>query len=68
MNTTIQVEVKVVEIENDTQQGIYQAPLLWNHLPDWARGEDTLSPFKSRLKTYWNRQRGMGDPHNRAIL
>lgn len=29
----------------------YQAPLL-NHLPDWVRGADTLSMFKSRLKTF----------------
>ena len=30
----------------------YQAPLLWNHLPDSVRGADTLSMFKSRLKTF----------------
>ena len=29
-----------------------QAPLLWNHLPDSVRGADTLSMFKSRLKTF----------------
>ena len=30
----------------------YQAPLLWNHLPDLVRGADTLLTFKSRLKTF----------------
>lgn len=30
----------------------YQAPLLWNHLPVSIRGADTLSTFKSRLKTF----------------
>ncbi|CAJ1053038.1 RNA-directed DNA polymerase from mobile element jockey [Xyrichtys novacula] len=30
----------------------YQAPLLWNHLPLEVRGADTLSTFKSRLKTF----------------
>ena len=30
----------------------YQAPLLWNHLPMSVRGADTLSTFKSRLKTF----------------
>ena len=30
----------------------YQAPLLWNHLPLSVRGADTLSSFKSRLKTF----------------
>ncbi len=30
----------------------YLAPKLWNSLPDNVRGSDTLSPFKSRLKTH----------------
>ena len=30
----------------------YQAPLLWNQLPDSVRGADTLSTFKNRLKTF----------------
>lgn len=30
----------------------YLAPLLWNHLPASVRGADTLSLFKSRLKTF----------------
>ena len=30
----------------------YQAPLLWNHLPDLVWGADTLPTFKSRLKTF----------------
>ena len=30
----------------------YQAPLLWNQLPDSVRRADTLSTFKSRLKTF----------------
>ena len=30
----------------------YQAPLLWNHLPDLVQRADTLPTFKSRLKTF----------------
>ncbi len=30
----------------------YLAPKLWNSLPDDVRGSDTLSLFKSRLKTH----------------
>ncbi|XP_054872842.1 F-BAR and double SH3 domains protein 1 isoform X2 [Amphiprion ocellaris] len=30
----------------------YQAPLLWNQLPVWVREADTLSIFKTRLKTF----------------
>ena len=30
----------------------YQAPLLWNQIPVSVRGADTLSTFKSRLKTF----------------
>ena len=30
----------------------YQAPLLWNHLPLSVREADTVSTFKSRLKTF----------------
>ncbi|XP_051811516.1 uncharacterized protein LOC110970601 [Acanthochromis polyacanthus] len=30
----------------------YQAPLLWNLLPVWVREADTLSIFKTRLKTF----------------
>ncbi|XP_056587301.1 uncharacterized protein LOC130407959 isoform X1 [Triplophysa dalaica] len=30
----------------------YVAPKLWNSLPDTIRGSDTLSQFKSRLKTH----------------
>ena len=30
----------------------YQAPLLWNKLPGSVRGADTLSTFKSTLKTF----------------
>ncbi len=30
----------------------YLAPKLWNSLPENVRGSDTLSLFKSRLKTH----------------
>ncbi|XP_054860077.1 uncharacterized protein LOC129347328 [Amphiprion ocellaris] len=30
----------------------YQVPLLWNQLPVWVREADTLSTFKTRLKTF----------------
>uniref|UniRef100_A0A8C9XHM2 Reverse transcriptase domain-containing protein n=1 Tax=Sander lucioperca TaxID=283035 RepID=A0A8C9XHM2_SANLU len=29
----------------------YQAPLLWNQLPIWVRGADTVATFKTKLKT-----------------
>uniref|UniRef100_A0A8D0CS33 Reverse transcriptase domain-containing protein n=3 Tax=Sander lucioperca TaxID=283035 RepID=A0A8D0CS33_SANLU len=29
----------------------YQAPLLWNQLPTWVRGADTVATFKNKLKT-----------------
>lgn len=28
----------------------YQSPFLWNRLPVWVQGADTLSVFKIRLK------------------
>ncbi len=31
---------------------LYLAPKLWNSFPDNIRGSDTLSLFKSRLKTH----------------
>ena len=30
----------------------YVAPKLWNHLPTSVRDSDTLSTFKTRLKTF----------------
>ncbi|XP_038581024.1 uncharacterized protein LOC119907367, partial [Micropterus salmoides] len=30
----------------------YQAPLLWNQVPVWVQEADTISTFKSRLKTF----------------
>ncbi|XP_049320995.1 uncharacterized protein LOC125781301 [Astyanax mexicanus] len=30
----------------------YKAPQLWNNLPEYVRDSDTVSIFKSRLKTY----------------
>ena len=48
----------------------YQAPLLWNNLPSDIRGADTLSIFKSRLKSYlysksfsWGTRLGFGIDH-----
>ncbi len=45
----------VPRIEKSTKGGrtfSYLAPKLWNSLPDNFRGSDTLSLFKSRLKTH----------------
>ncbi|KAI5611640.1 hypothetical protein C0J50_1281, partial [Silurus asotus] len=42
-------------LANSTKGGrtfSHLAPKLWNSLPDSVRGSDTLSQFKSRLKTY----------------
>ncbi len=45
----------VPRIAKSTKRGrtfSYSAPELWNSLPDNVRGLDTLSLFKSRLKTH----------------
>ncbi len=45
----------VPRIAKSTKGGIafsYLAPKLWNSLPNNVRGSDTLSLFKSRLKTH----------------
>ena len=48
----------------------YRAPLLWNNLPSDIRGADSLSIFKSRLKSYlysksfsWGTWLGFGIDH-----
>ncbi len=41
----------VPRIAKSTKGGSYLAPKLWNSLSDNVRGSDTLSLFKSRLKT-----------------
>ena len=48
----------------------YRAPLLWNNLPSDIRGADSLSIFKSRLKSYlysksfsWGTRLGFGIDH-----
>ncbi len=49
----------VPRIAKSTKGGItfsYLAPKLWKSLPDNFRGSDTLSLFKSRLKTHLFRQ------------
>ncbi len=42
----------------------YLAPKLWNSLPDNVRGSDTLSLFKSRLKTHLFTKHSYNASHN----
>ncbi|XP_057187413.1 uncharacterized protein LOC130552818 [Triplophysa rosa] len=48
--------LKTPRITKSTKGGrafSYVAPKLWNSLPDTIRGSDTLSQYKSRLKTHF---------------
>ncbi len=45
----------------------YLAPKLWNSLPDNVRGSDTLSLFKSRLKTHLFSQASYNASHNLVL-
>ena len=51
-NTGLLVVPKVSKSRMGGRAFNYQAPLLWNHLPVSVREADTLSTFKSRLKTF----------------
>ncbi len=46
----------------------YLAPKLWNSLPDNVRGSDTLSLFKSRLKTHLLTKHSYNASHNLVLL
>ncbi|MDW1542860.1 reverse transcriptase family protein [Vibrio sp. YT-17] len=43
---------KVSKSRSGARAFSYQAPLLWNHLPVTVREADTVSTFKTRLKTF----------------
>ena len=43
---------RIAKIRSGGRAFNYQAPLLWNHLPVSVREADTLSTFKTRLKTF----------------
>lgn len=43
---------KIAKITIGGRAFSYRAPLLWNKLPAHVRGADTITVFKSRLKTY----------------
>ncbi len=45
----------------------YLAPKLWNSLPDNVRGSDTLSLFKSRLKTHLLAKHSYNASHNLVL-
>ena len=51
-NSDLLVVPKVSKSRVGARAFSYQAPLLWNHLPVSVREADTLSTFKSRLKTF----------------
>lgn len=51
-NAGLLVVPRVLKSRLGTRAFSYQAPLLWNHLPVSVREADTLSIFKSRLKTF----------------
>ena len=51
-NAELLVVPKISKSRSGARAFSYQAPLLWNHLPALVREADTLSTFKSRLKTF----------------
>ena len=51
-NSGLLVVPKVSKSRVGARAFSYQAPLLWNHLPVSVQEADTLSTFKSRLKTF----------------
>ncbi|MDF5005136.1 hypothetical protein P3575_24015, partial [Vibrio parahaemolyticus] len=51
-NAGLLVVPKVSKSRSGARAFSYQAPLLWNHLPVTVREADTVSTFKTRLKTF----------------
>ncbi|XP_068184064.1 uncharacterized protein [Antennarius striatus] len=51
-HTGLMVVPRIYKSRTGARAFCYQAPLLWNHLPPSVRGADTLSLFKTRLKTF----------------
>ena len=51
-NAGLLVVPKVSKSRSGARAFSYQAPLLWNHLPATVREADTVSTFKTRLKTF----------------
>ncbi len=51
-NSGLLVVPRIAKSTKGGRNGLYLAPKLWNSLPDNVRGSDTLSLFKSRLKTH----------------
>ncbi|XP_049893135.1 uncharacterized protein LOC126385454 [Epinephelus moara] len=51
-NAGLLVVPKVSKSRSGVRAFSFQAPLLWNHLPVSVREADTISTFKSRLKTF----------------
>jgi len=51
-NAGLLVIPKVSKSRSGARAFSYQAPLLWNHLPVTVREADTVSTFKTRLKTF----------------
>ncbi len=51
-NSGLVVVARIAKSNKGGRTFSYLAPKLWNSLPDNVRGSDTLSLFKSRLKTH----------------
>ncbi len=51
-NSGLLVVPRIAKSTKGGRKFSYLAPKLWNSLPDNVRGSDTLSLFKSRLKTH----------------
>ncbi len=51
-NSGLLVVPRIAKSTKGVRAFSYLAPKLWNSLPDNVRGSDTLSLFKSRLKTH----------------
>ena len=52
MNAGLLVVPRVLKSRMGARAFSYQAPFLWNQLPLSVRGADTVTTFKSRLKTF----------------
>jgi len=52
LNAELLVVPRVLKSRTGARAFSYQAPLLWNQLPPSVREADTVTSFKSRLKTF----------------
>ncbi|XP_060760437.1 uncharacterized protein LOC132870681, partial [Neoarius graeffei] len=59
---------RIVKATSGGRAFSYKAPLLWNSLPSSVRESDTVSAFKSRLKTYLFSQRRNSLRHGAVFI